>query len=82
MQNEGCRKYLDIQSVIGRIGLLSTFEFQYTRELPKRPHRGHNTVNKRVAYNVNTQEKIHPQCGKRPTTRDEKERNNEVQKSY
>jgi len=27
MQNEGCRKYLDIQSVIGRIGLLRAFEF-------------------------------------------------------
>jgi hypothetical protein len=26
MQNEGCRKYLDIQSVIGRIGLLRAFE--------------------------------------------------------
>ena len=27
MQNEGCRKYLDIQSVIGRMELLRTFEF-------------------------------------------------------
>jgi len=26
MQNEGCRKYLDVQSVIGRIGLLRAFE--------------------------------------------------------
>jgi len=27
MQNEGCRKYLDVQSVIGRIGLIRAFEF-------------------------------------------------------
>jgi len=26
MQNEGCRKYLDVHSVIGRIGLLRAFE--------------------------------------------------------
>ena len=25
MHNEGCRKYLDVQSVIGRIGLLRAF---------------------------------------------------------
>jgi len=27
MQNEGCRKYLDVQGVIGRIGLIRAFEF-------------------------------------------------------
>jgi len=27
MQNEGCRTYLDIQNVIGRIGLLRSFDF-------------------------------------------------------
>ena len=27
MQNEGCRKYLDVHSVIGRIGLLRASEF-------------------------------------------------------
>jgi len=26
MQNEGCRRYLDVQSVIDRIGLLRAFE--------------------------------------------------------
>jgi len=26
IRNEGCRKYLDVQSVIGRIGLLRAFE--------------------------------------------------------
>jgi len=26
MQNEGCTKYLDVQSIIGRIGLLRVFE--------------------------------------------------------
>ena len=26
MQNEGCRKYLGVQSIIGRIGLLRAFE--------------------------------------------------------
>jgi len=26
MQNESCRKYLDFQGVIGRIGLVRTFE--------------------------------------------------------
>ena len=27
MQNESCTEYLDVQSVIGRIGLLRAFEF-------------------------------------------------------
>jgi hypothetical protein len=26
MQNEVCRRYLDVQSIIGRIGLLRAFE--------------------------------------------------------
>jgi len=32
MQNEGCGKYLDIQSVIGRIELLRAFEFHERAE--------------------------------------------------
>jgi hypothetical protein len=33
MQNEGCRKYLDVQSVIGRIGLLRAFEISLKSRL-------------------------------------------------
>ena len=32
MQNEGCRKYLDVQSVIGRMGLLRAFEISLRME--------------------------------------------------
>jgi hypothetical protein len=37
MQNEGYRKYLDVQSVIGRIGLVRAFEISVkSRTLVKR----------------------------------------------
>ena len=39
MQNEGCRKYLDVQSVIDRIGLLRAFEISLkSRTYVKRRH--------------------------------------------
>jgi len=39
MQNEGCRKCLDLQSVIGRIGLLREFEISLkSRTCLKRRH--------------------------------------------
>jgi len=39
MQNEICRKYLDVQSVIGRIGLLRAFEISLkSRTCAKRRH--------------------------------------------
>ena len=39
MQNEGCRKYLDVQSVIDRIGLLRAFEISLkSRPCAKRRH--------------------------------------------
>jgi len=39
MQNGGCRKYLDVQSVIGRIRLLRAFEIsQKSRTCAKRRH--------------------------------------------
>ena len=40
MQNEGCRKYQDVQSVTGRIGLLTAFEIsQKSRTCVKRRHK-------------------------------------------
>jgi hypothetical protein len=39
MQNEGCRKYLDVQSIVGRIGLLRAFEISLKgRTYVKRRH--------------------------------------------
>jgi hypothetical protein len=39
MRNESCRKYLDVQSVIGRIGLLRAFEISLkSRPCAKRRH--------------------------------------------
>jgi hypothetical protein len=39
MQNEVCRKYLDVQSIIGRIGLLRAFEILLkSRICAKRGH--------------------------------------------
>jgi len=39
MQNEGCRMYLDVQSVIDRIGLLRAFEISLkSRPCAKRRH--------------------------------------------
>jgi hypothetical protein len=40
MQNEGCRKYLDVQSIIGRIGLVRAFEISVkSRTCVKRRHK-------------------------------------------
>jgi len=40
MRKEGCRKYLDVQSVIGRIGLLRVFKISLkSRTCVKRRHK-------------------------------------------
>jgi hypothetical protein len=39
IRNEGCRKYLDVQTVIGRIGLLRAFKISVkSRTCAKRRH--------------------------------------------